>query len=41
MANKTLKNASVANVTGIGGDNVTPEMVASVFEDNEITSEAN
>jgi len=41
MANKLLKNAVGArNVFGIGGDNVTPEMVASVFEDNEITSEA-
>lgn len=41
MANKLLKNAVGARrVFGIHGDNITPEMVASAFEDNEITSEA-
>lgn len=41
MANKLVKNAVGArNVFGIAGDNITPEMVASVFADNEITSEA-
>ena len=41
MANKLVKNAVGArNVFGIHGDNITPEMVAGVFADNEITSEA-
>lgn len=41
MANKLVKNAVGArNVFGIAGDNITPEMVAGVFADNEITSEA-
>ena len=41
MANKMVKNAVGArNVFGIGGGNVTPQMVAETFEANEITSEA-
>ena len=41
MANKMVKNAVGArNVFNIGGDNITPEMVASTFEANDITSEA-
>ena len=41
IANKKLKNAVGARrVFKINGDNITPEMVASVFEDNDITSEA-
>ena len=41
MANKMVKNAVGArNVFGIGGNNVTPQMVADTFEANEITSEA-
>ena len=41
MANKMIKNAVGArNVFGIGGDNITPEMVASTLEANDITSEA-
>ena len=41
MANKMVKNAVGArNVFSIGGNNVTPQMVADTFEANEITSEA-
>ena len=41
MANKMVKNAVGArNAFGIGGGNVTPQMVAETFEANEITSEA-
>jgi hypothetical protein len=41
MANKMVKNAVGArNIFGIGGGNVTPQMVAETFEANEITSEA-
>ena len=41
MANKMVKNAVGArNVFNIGGDNITPEMVASTFEANDINSEA-
>jgi len=41
MANKMVKNAVGArNVFNIGGDNITPEMVASTFEVNDINSEA-
>jgi len=41
MANKMVKNAVGArNVFGIGGDNFTPQAVADIFEQNDITSEA-
>lgn len=41
MANKMVKNAVGArNVFSIGGNNVTPQMVADTFEANDITSEA-
>lgn len=41
MANKMVKNAVGArNVFNIGGNNITPDMVADTFERNDITSEA-
>ena len=41
MANKMVKNAVGArNVFSIGGNNVTPQMVADTFEEQGITSEA-
>jgi len=41
MANKMVKNAVGArNVFGIGGGNFTPQAVADIFEQNDITSEA-
>ena len=41
MANKMVKNAVGArNKLSIGGNNITPDMVADTFERNDITSEA-
>tara|TARA_R100000329_G_scaffold131089_1_gene110300 strand:- start:163 stop:834 length:672 start_codon:yes stop_codon:yes gene_type:complete len=41
MANKMVKNAVGArNVFKIGGDNITPEMVTQIFEEQGISSEA-